>query len=341
MKEVMKVRKAAGVPAIVEPAAVAMTATTDILSSEMVARWLKFTGKCAKTLATYNTAIKQMLKWLLDNGITRPARTDLENWRDYLIYSPIKGKEGKKKNRSASTVQLYINSCKLFFRFLALEGFYPNIADHLASGVTVDRMHKHAALDKMQCQNLLQAVHGDTLIAKRDRAMLVVMSTTGCRTIELQRANVGDLKQFYGEWRLYLQRKGKTSKSEYVKIPPQAYKLLEDYLDARGKVDNNAPLFASTSNRNTGKGITTSTIRRRVKMYLRAIGLKEKEFSAHCLRHTALTQMLLSGCKLEEVQIVASHSSIATTQIYNHSVKRLKIRAEYAVADAIFGSLTI
>lgn len=331
MLEKMKWQAGTNKAAIVETPTMAVATPADILSSSMIEKWLKFCGKSPKTLTAYNTAIKQMFKWFFDNGITQPRRVDLESWRDSLINA----------KKSASTIQLYLTSCKLFFRFLNLEGFYPNVADHLQSGVKIDRTHKHAALDSEQCQNLLKATKGDSLIAKRDRALLAVMLTTGCRTIEIERAQIKDLKKSYGEWRLYLQRKGKTSKSEYVKIPPQAYKLLEDYLNARGEVDNNAPLFASTSNRCNGHGVTTSTIRRRVKMYLRKIGLTEKEFSAHALRHTALTQMLLAGCKLEEVQIVASHSSISTTQIYNHSVQRLKIRAEYKAADAIFGNLRI
>lgn len=318
-------------PELMQSDFTAVSAPINIFDGTLTDRWLKFLGRSEKTVETYSRALKQLLNYLHSNNISRPARADLENFRNMLIDS----------GKAANTVQLYLTVTKLFFRFLAQEGIYKNIADHLQNGVKIDTNHKRGALDNQQSADLLAAVKGSSLLAKLHRALIATMLTTGVRTIELQRANVGDLKSYGGQYWLYVQGKGRSTKSDSVLIPPQVCKVLKEYLDARGNVKKNDPLFTSCSRRNCGARISTLTIRRIAKKYLRQIGIDDKAFSAHSLRHTALTAMLMAGEPLESVQIVARHKNIGTTQIYNHAVQRLKIAAETKVANAIFSRLNI
>ena len=313
-------------PAVVEVPAVAAKIE---LNENLVSRWLKFLGRSPKTCETYSACVRQLFRYFASNNINKPRREDLENWRDELIAA----------GKSPNTVCLYLTSCKLLFRWLSFEGFYPNVADHLSNRVRIDRGHKKDVLDAKQSSKLLKAVKGDSLKAKRDRAILAILLTAGLRTIEIERANIQDLRRVNGFLFLFVCGKGRTSKTESVRIAPQVEKLIREYLQARGKVADNASLFASCARRNFGERITTQTIRKMVKANLRAIGLDSKMHSAHSCRHSAALQMLLAGAKLEEVQMVLRHVSISTTQIYNHSITRLKNQSECLAAEAVFGAM--
>lgn len=301
---------------------------SNLFDISLVSRWLKFSAVSEKSVATYTLATRQMFKYFAVNNITRPTREDLENWRDDLIAA----------GKAPSTIQLYLTSCKLFFRFLAMENLYPNIADHLKSRCKVNHEHKKDALTAVQSAQLLKSVKGDSLKALRDRAILALMLTAGLRTIEIERADIQDIYHFNDVCFLRVLGKGRTSKSESVRIAPQVENLINAYLKARGTVSDNSPLFTSCARRNFGARISTQTIRKMAKANLRGIGLDSKRLSAHSLRHSAALQMLLNGAELTQVQQVLRHTNINTTMIYNHSLERLKNQSECLAANAIFGT---
>ena len=258
---------------------------SSLFDNSLVARWLKFSAVSEKTVATYTLATLQMFKYFAANDITRPAREDLENWRDDLIAS----------DKSPATVQLYLTSCKLFFRFLAMDNLYPNVADNLKSRCKVNHEHKKDALTAVQFAKLLKFVKGNSLKPLRDRAILALMLTAGLLTIEVERADVQDIYHFNCVCFLRVKGKGRTSKSESVRIAPQVENLIKVYLKARGTVADDLPLFTSCARRNFGSRISTQTIRKMVKANLRGIGLDSPRLSAHSLRHSAALQMLLNG----------------------------------------------
>ena len=302
---------------------------SNLFSDSLVNRWLKFAGVAEKSVTTYTTSIKQMFGYFRNNNIVNPVREDLENWRDSLI------NDGK----SANTVRLYIASCKLFFRWLDTENLYKNIADHLKVRVKVSGEHKKDFLSKEQSRQLLNFAKGKgTLKDLRDRAIIALMLTAGLRTIEICRADVKDIRRVNGCYFLYVLGKGRSTKSESVKLAPQVYSLIQSYLKVRGRVKGDEPLFVSTSNRSKGKRLDTQSIRKLIKKDLRGIGLDSDRLSAHSLRHTAATQMLLNGVKLEEVQMILRHRNITVTQIYNHAIQRMQNEGENIVANAIFGT---
>lgn len=300
-----------------------------VFGENLMERFIKFAGVTDKSAATYIMALKQMFKYFRNNSVVNPVREDLENWRDSLI------DDGK----SASTVQLYVASCKLFFRWLAQEEIYKNIANHLKSKVRISHEHKKDALTAAQSKDLLKSAKGkDTLKDKRNAAIVALMLTAGLRTVEICRANVEDIRDVHGVKFLFVQGKGRTEKAESVRIAPQVYSLIQKYLKARGKVAGNEPLFVSTSNRCKNQRLDTQTIRKMVKSNLRGIGLDSSRLTAHSLRHTAATTMIIAGVELPKVQMILRHRSINTTMIYADAWERLKNNGECIAANAIFAA---
>ena len=147
------------------------------------------------------------------------------------------------------------------------------------------------------------------------------MALQGCRSIEMYRANLGDISQSYGQH--YLKLDGKNSIRTVILRPDLAEEVLE-YRQARAesgeKLNAVSPLFISLSNRRYGQRLSRSGIGHIVDRYLEKCGLKHidalRHHSPHSLRHTAGTLSLQSGSSLREVQDFLGHSDPKTTAVY-------------------------
>lgn len=294
------------------------------LTDSLYIRFVSYLDAKPKTIETYTRALRQLFAYFTAAGITQPARADMIAYRESL-----------KQAHKPTTVQNYITAARLFFQWTAQEGLYPNIAEHI-KGAKLDRQHKKDYLTGGQVKAVIKAVDRKTLQGKRDYAILVLMVTGGLRTIEVTRANIGDLRAAGAHTVLYIQGKGKDEKADYVKISEPVEKAIRAYLKARKEKAQGAPLFASLSNNNKGQRMTTRAISGLVKEHLTEAGYDSDRLTAHSLRHTAVTLSLLAGKNLEEVQQFARHANIATTMIYNHALDLAKNSCSEAVASAIF-----
>jgi len=283
------------------------------VGAELFNRYIDFLDSSLKTVETYTRALRQLFNYFSLNGITQPTRGDILAFRDEL----------KASGHKPTTVQSYIMATKIFFSWMKQEGLYPNVADHL-KGAKLDREHKKDYLTSRQVKEVLAGVDRSTEQGLRDYAMLFLMVTGGLRTIEVSRANIGDLRTLGDNSVLYVQGKGREEKTDYIKLSAPAEQAIRAYLKARGEKDEKAPLFSSTSNNNKGARLTTRSVSGIVKTRLQQAGYDSEKLTAHSLRHTAVTLSLLAGKDITEVQQFARHANIATTMIYNHALDKVK-----------------
>lgn len=294
------------------------------ISEALYLRFLEYLDASPKTVDTYSKAIRQLLRFLAERGITQPRREDIIAFRDYL-------KEGHKP----TTVQNYIIAVRLFFQWLGQEGIYPDVAQHI-KGAKLTKEHKKDYLTSSQVKAVLKKIDRKTPQGRRDYAIFSLMVTGGLRDIEVHRANIEDLRTLGDSTVLYLQGKGREERAEYVKVPPQVEKAIRASLADREDTDGKLPLFISLSNNSFGDRISTRSISGLVKTSLRSAGYDSDRLTAHSLRHTAVTLSLLGGNSLQEVQQFARHANISTTQIYAHNLDRASNKCESTIAKAIF-----
>ena len=255
-----------------------------------------------------------------------------------------KGSEVVGKKKSPSTIQLYAAAAKVFFKWTAEENIYKNIADHVKSGVAPGKTHKKDAPTPEECAALIKSVNcvskkkqiHNELMELRNRAILSLMTTTGLRTIEVIRANFGDIHHKRGKAFLSVQGKGHDEKDAYVLLSKQTYKAIMTYIKSRGKVQANDPLFISTSNRNKNGRLDTQTIRKMVKSCFRAIDLDSPRYSAHSLRHATASNLIFLGVELGKVSKTLCHARLDTTMLYISAWERYQNDSEQLLSNAIF-----
>ncbi len=231
---------------------------------------------------------------------------------------------------SSATVGARIACLSSYFRFLIrmqLSTFNP--CDALERPRTVQAPAR--GLTAEQVRSLL-AVVPDTVVGRRDRALLLIFVLTGRRRAEVLGLTAGDIS-LEGETAFYSYR-GKGGKRGRRELPRPAYEALLATLSDAGldlaSMDPGAPLWQAGGH---PRGVTGGTVYSRFRAYLRAAGLPPS--GLHLLRHSAAKLRRDAGESIEAVSAFLDHSSLAVTTIY---LRRLEGEADagwVSVASAI------
>jgi len=273
----------------------------------------------------YRRTLKQFFNWINTTNylLKEIARPQLLEYKDYLLNS----------NKSSLTIGSYITSVRRFYEWTEANKFYPNVAKGIKTPKRKQQFKKQPLLPA-QATALLNFYQDKAL---RDYAIISLLLRTGLRTIEVIRASVEDITFKGGQRVLLVQGKGRDEKDNFVLLTDKSYKPIAEYLATRN-ISPTEPLFTSISNNSKGDRLTTRTISYIAKEGLKAIGLDERSFTAHSLRHTTAVNILRAGGSLETAQFTLRHSNPATTQIYTATLneeRRLQNSGE-ALIDSLY-----
>lgn len=294
----------------------------------------------ASSRALYKRSLKQYFDWVDSKGYALNQMTirELIEYKDELLA----------KGMSTLTISSYISALRKFYEWAEANKFSPNIAAGLHSPRRRQQFRKQplqpeqvsrlltytqtewaeeqteAALKRAEqrqgaTEEKIASIkkHFETQ-SLRDFAIVNLLVRTGLRCIEVVRADIGDITFKGGRRVLLVQGKGRDEKDNFVQLTDKAWLPIEAYLkSSRRGAGEKEPLFASESNNNKGGRLTTRAISFLVKESLKSIGLDNRAYTAHSLRHTAAYNILrASGWNIEKAQRTLRHSNPATTQIY-------------------------
>ena len=270
---------------------------------------------------TYRNGLTQFFSWYQSKGLTDITRAVI------LTY-----KKEQLERVQATTVGTYLSALRSFFRWLESEKLYPNVAAGV-KGVKLSQTHKKDALTPSQVSRVLESLKekGDCAIAKRNYALFNLMVRTGLRGIEVNRANVGDIRNRGTQTVLYVQGKGQSHKDQFVVLTDAAVRPLYAYLSMRDRRSKDDPLFVSLSTRSYGNRLSLRSLREIMKDAMRGAGYDDDRLTTHSLRHTAVTLALLGGATVQQAQAMARHNSITTTMVYAHNLSRVNDAAEFNI----------
>ena len=305
-------------------------ANVEFFGDKIVDKFISSRHGSPTTARTYRNAVNQLLRYFATNSITEPKTADVDGFINSL----------RAAKKSDSTIRIYSAVTKMFFVFTAKRGIYPDVAaDAEPLRLRKSSVHKKTALSTAQAKKLLAAVEGDSLIARRDRAVLALAMTCGLRCCEISRADVGDFYCDCGDYFLRIQGKGRLSKDSVVRVPAETAALISNYLSKREDVAADSALFVSESNQNRGARFSVQSVGKMITRYMKVAGVYNKRVTtAHSTRHYAATTAIQSGVDVREVSQMLRHSSLNVTMIYLHDLSVKTRRAELSVAAALFAA---
>lgn len=291
-------------------------------------------AKSPETRRNYGTAVHAFREFLAARrGATwaraSPADLDANVLKDFYLWM-VKRRGRERLN----TIGTYTVGATAFVRFLSRNG-------HLAPEASLESMREHLAAVRQKAPYRSPRIDGSLpllvfyvmsipeppaaerrgqkrLEVLRDRALVLLLFTSGIRRLEAARANRNDCDDGRAD-RLVVFGKGDKERVAFLDAPTQA--AIRAYLDARA--DEWRPLFLRHDNRRGAPGrqgdswrLDPSSIWRVVKLHARAAGVPA---STHHLRHLKATTLLNRGAALDQVQDLLGHASPETTKkVYAH-----------------------
>ena len=299
---------------------------SDLAVPDLIAEWLQYEasrGASDTTLTAYKKSIEVFRDWVLANGLQDPGIVKPSDMRRY--------KNALAEQYAPQTINLRLTGARSFFRWLVnTDRLTANPAAEI-EGVkrSKSKRHKREELTSEEVRGVLQLCGKDkTPHGKRDLAILTLMAFCALRSIEINRANMANLKTEQDRLVLEVQGKGYKEADEIVIIPRDQEQVIRAWVAERKKISADGPLFVSLSNRTKGARLTLRAIRNMVKSRYALAGVVGDKKTTHSLRHSAITNAIRNGASPLQVQAMARHTSFDTTLGYVHAVNRIDNPAE-------------
>ena len=286
--------------------------------------------KCDKVLEEYVKYMRSV-KGLSERSIDS-YRSDIGSYLAFLEARGIEAvKAGTKTARSfvafltrsrkqPSSINRVISALRGFYRYLLNEELCS--ADPFDAVMTIKKQRKlPEVLFEEELEELLK--NEDLgFVPLRDRLIVEMLYSTGCRVSELIGVDLGDLDL---KERTLLVR-GKGSKERIVFLGQPSLKVLKAYLPYRGArvyrgdLDSEKALFLNMK----GRRLTRRGVAEIVKKWALDRGV-QKPVTPHTFRHSFATHVMDRGADIRVVQELLGHAKLSTTQVYTHlGIERLR-----------------
>jgi integrase/recombinase XerD len=284
--------------------------TEDQLLDQFMAHMKVEKGLSANTIVAYNRDLLGFFEFLKTRGVT-PLRVGQHDLLSFVAERRVQ--------LAARSLARCLVSIRMFYRFCVTEG---KITSNPARLMGIPKLYQHLPhiLSRDEVEALLTQPDDQTLLGKRDKAMMEILYATGLRVTELIGLKVHNVNLEAG----FIRTIGKGSKERIIPMGGKAIDALKEYLQ------NARPAFlrkrksSSLFLNRRGNPMTRQGFWKILRHYALKAGIA-RSVTPHTLRHSFATHLLEGGADLRSVQIMLGHSDISTTQIYTHVAReRLK-----------------
>ena len=279
--------------------------------------YLKYEKRYSEhTIINYKRDIESWLIFLEENDFSPLTPTH----RDVRLF--LQGCYKRKLSRS--TVGRTITSIKMFYRFLISESVIASNPIRLTKiNSKVAKLPKF--LYEQEIESLFEAINRESVLGKRNYALLELLYATGIRVAECCDLKINRVDLDSGMLLVH----GKGAKMRYIPLGEFAIEALEDYLmHSRPLLENKSKSKANELFlNNRGTALTD----RGVRDVLNRLTIQTSDnikLAPHMIRHTFATHLLNNGADLRSVQELLGHVNLSSTQIYTH-VSKEKLKSVY------------
>lgn len=257
----------------------------------------KIEGLSEGTLYMYKNHLEHFLM-----EVSKPLEDITTNDIRVYLYN-AKATREKASDCYIDHMRLIING---FFQWLADEGYIERNVCASIKRIKFEQKERHP-LTMEEVVALRDACDND-----RDRALLEVMYSTGCRITELSNLKKSDIN--FDAKEVHLFGKGKKNRTSYLNATSIFY--LKRYFKEREAHESEAnPESVFVGFKRPYKVLRQSAIRLIIRKLGEKAGVQERVFP-HRVRHSTATHALNRGMRLEELQSMLGHTRPETTLIY-------------------------
>lgn len=248
--------------------------------------------KSEKTIAAYTKNIEKMLSYV-GKSEDKISAMDLMNWQSSM------------SDKASSSINQAVASVKSYFRFLNSFGVLNFNPSTQLVPPTIKNREKQFISEQMVKDML---AHCRTI---RDKAMILVMITTGLRQAEIASLTTKQYLDMKAAGKNTLKSIGKGDKENLVILNEQTMAAIDEYLKQSGT--NHKWLFASRD----GAQLLDNNMNYTLKTTAKRAGIPFwNEISCHYLRAGCATIMAAKGVHISLIQKTMHHERVATTMRY-------------------------
>lgn len=251
-------------------------------------------GLTQKTYEGYTGEINLFLRYLKGTHLFNIDHKTVESYMFYCL---------EERKNSASAMNRKHTALNSFFESMIQKEYFPETFRNPMN--KVDKMKIRDVVKDFLTEEEFERVvkHLEDKGDLRGICLVNLAYSSACRVSELEQL---DRYTISLDKRIF-KVKGKGERERECYFSPQARDSIFNYLNSR--TDSLDPLFLSRMNTRWRK----RDIERYIANLTKEIGI-QKHITPHSYRHSILTNMRLNGARLEDLQLLAGHLSIATTQ---------------------------
>ncbi len=272
-----------------------------------------------QTVRAYQVDLSQLCQWLGEKlSVTQSEqfeRLSLSQIRSYWAFRRTNGLSQASMRRGQSALRTLIK----FARRRKLINRDP------AQGMESPRRQRPLpkALAQEDLNMMMNVPPSETLLGKRDRAILELLYGSGLRISELTDLTIDQIDLSQQQARVC----GKGCKERIVPLTPASCNAIANYLQSRrqmlGSTDSEKAVFLNRY----GEAITGRSVARMIDKYARELAIM-MNITPHQFRHSFATHLLNNGADMRAVQEMLGHESLSTTQIYTR-ISKEKLLSTY------------
>ena len=278
-------------------------------------------GLSQKTVLAYRKDLEKFFSYMEQNGLSE----------DSLEYNNVRGFFGDlhREGLSRTSINRVLSAVKGYFNFRVQFDFSESNPFDVVHSLKAPKKLPDTLFEdevvKLLDSGLFASGRADdplkNFLTSRDRLILELLYSTGCRVSELAGIDLFDVN-ISGFCQGY--RKG--NRERFVFLGSKALEALREYLPLRdlkvSKKDMDAARALILNAR--GLRITVRGIALIIQNWIGKSGI-QKKVSPHTFRHSFATHLLEHGADIRVVQELLGHAKLSTTQVYTHvGMERLK-----------------
>ena len=257
---------------------------------------LSFRDLSPDTIANYASYLNEYIGWTEETISGKDLHAvEWSEVRTYLTHLK------KDRGLNPRTINCHIAQLRDFYQYVLKKSW---------DRYEVPTMHFDEHLPAVPSRKQVNTII-DSIDNPKHKAEIALLYSSGMRVSELCRLHCKDI--YHSKNQIYISR-SKNRSDRYAVLSEKAYQLLVDYI--RNVYKSAKPDDWLFPGQKKGRSISEEAVRCVLRDQLELLGMADKGFNLHSLRHAFGLHLYESGADLMSIKEAMGHKSLSSTTIY-------------------------